>query len=104
MIYANVAGVELRFETAPSLFSPTKLDPRLGAVSKAKIDDRDQHAENSPSCRIYNQLPWATEVIVHESHYHAWPIAQIRQQVCSQRSRGTATLSCNKKSRDHAQS
>ena len=26
MIYANVAGVELQFETAPSLFSPTKLD------------------------------------------------------------------------------
>jgi len=26
MIYANVAGVELQFETATSLFSPTKLD------------------------------------------------------------------------------
>jgi 16S rRNA (guanine1207-N2)-methyltransferase len=26
VIHANVAGVELQFETAPSLFSPTKLD------------------------------------------------------------------------------
>jgi 16S rRNA (guanine1207-N2)-methyltransferase len=26
MVQANVAGIELQFETAPSLFSPTKLD------------------------------------------------------------------------------
>jgi 16S rRNA (guanine1207-N2)-methyltransferase len=43
MIYANLAGIELQFETAPSLFSPTKVDRgSLAMLSRINFEPNDK--------------------------------------------------------------
>jgi 16S rRNA (guanine1207-N2)-methyltransferase len=43
MIHANVGGIELRFETAPSLFSPAKPDQgTLAMISRIKFEPSDK--------------------------------------------------------------
>ncbi len=43
MIHANVAGIELRFETEPSLFSPKKPDQgTLAMLSRIKFEPSDK--------------------------------------------------------------
>lgn len=43
MIYANIAGIELRFETEPSLFSPAKPDRgTLAMLSRIKFEPNDK--------------------------------------------------------------